>query len=61
MIDTFMTYLKNVRAEVRKVKWPTQRQATQLTVLVIAVSLLIAAYLGVFDFALARLLDVFVI
>jgi preprotein translocase subunit SecE len=60
-MDAFISYLKNVRAEVRKVTWPTRRQATLLTVLVVAVSLLVAAYLGLFDFVLARLLDMFII
>jgi preprotein translocase subunit SecE len=60
-MDAFISYLKNVRAEVRKVTWPTRRQATLLTVLVVALSLLVAAYLGLFDFVLARLLDMFII
>jgi len=60
-MDAFISYLKNVRAEVRKVTWPTRRQATLLTVLVVAVSVLVAAYLGLFDFVLARLLDMFII
>jgi preprotein translocase subunit SecE len=60
-MDAFISYLKNVRAEVRKVTWPTRRQATLLTVLVVAVSLLVAAYLGLFDFVLARLLVLFII
>ncbi len=45
----------------KHVSWPTQKQAIVFTVLVIFISLLTAAYLGVFDFILTRLLDIFVV
>lgn len=60
-MEKLTTYLKNVRAEVEKVSWPTQRQAALLTVLVVIISLLTAGYLGLFDFVLSRALETFIL
>ncbi|TSC84615.1 MAG: Preprotein translocase subunit SecE [Parcubacteria group bacterium Gr01-1014_17] len=49
-------YLKETRAELRHVNWPTRKQAAVFTVLVVAVSLITAAYLGVFDYVFSRIL-----
>jgi len=43
-------YLKDVRAEMRHVSWPTRRQTVLYTVVVIAISLAAAVYLGLFDY-----------
>ena len=49
-------YLKETRAELRHVHWPTRRQAAMFTLLVVAVSLATAAYLGVFDYLFSLIL-----
>jgi len=43
-------YLKETRAELRHVAWPTQSQTIIYTVLVALISVGIALYLGFFDF-----------
>ena len=43
-------YLKDTQAELRHVAWPTQTQTIVYTVLVAALSVGIALYLGLFDF-----------
>ena len=43
-------YLKDVRAEMRHVTWPTRRQAIVYTAVVLVVSLLTAGYLGLLDY-----------
>ena len=43
-------FLRETRGELRHVSWPTRAQAINYTVLVIAVSLLTALYLGLFDY-----------
>ncbi len=43
-------YLKETRAELRHVAWPTQTQTIVYTVLVAAISIGVAVYLGLFDF-----------
>ena len=47
---SFLQYLKDTRGELRHVAWPTRLQTIVYTILVIALSLLVAAYLGLFDF-----------
>lgn len=55
-------YLKDTRGELNHVAWPTRTQTIVYTILVIAISLGISLYLGLFDFlftsGLARVIDV---
>ena len=50
MWSKFINYLKETRLEMKKVNWPTKRQATRFTLTVILVSLAVSALLGAFDF-----------
>ena len=43
-------YLKDVRAELRHVSWPTRQQTIISTIVVILISLAAAVYLGLFDY-----------
>ena len=54
----FITYLKETRAEMKHVAWPTRKQAIVYTVVVIVISLITAAYLGAFDYVFSALLKV---
>ena len=45
-----LTYFKEVRGEMKHVSWPTRRQTITYTVVVIAVSLGTAVYLGLLDY-----------
>ncbi len=49
-------FFKEVRAEMTKVVWPTQRQLIVYTLVVIAVSLILAAFLGALDFGFQTIL-----
>ena len=49
-------YVKQTRAEMTHVNWPTRQQTIRFTVLVILVSLATAALLGVSDFVFSKLL-----
>ena len=50
-------YFKEVRAEMRHVSWPTRQQAITYTVVVIAVSIITAAYLGAWDYVFRALIE----
>lgn len=50
MANRLVQYIKDTRGELKHVSWPTQKQTIIFTALVIAISLLIAGYLGIFDF-----------
>jgi len=49
-MNPLMQYLKDTRAELRHVAWPTRTQTIVYTVLVAALSVGVALYLGFFDF-----------
>ena len=52
----FTEYVKDTRAEMTHVNWPSREQTTRFTIMVIVVSLLVAALLGISDFVFSRLL-----
>ena len=60
MFNRFIAYLKDTRLEMRKVQWPTRREATRFTVTVIAVSIGLALVLGGFDFIFTKVISLFV-
>ncbi|PIR58722.1 MAG: preprotein translocase subunit SecE [Candidatus Pacebacteria bacterium CG10_big_fil_rev_8_21_14_0_10_56_10] len=49
-----LVYLREVLTELRQVTWPTPRQTTNKTLLVIVVSTVIALYIAVLDAAIQR-------
>ena len=53
-------YLKESRAELSKVVWPTKVQTRNHTLMVIGISLAVAFFLGAIDFALNKVLELFV-
>jgi preprotein translocase subunit SecE len=55
--DRVSTWLYDTRVELKKVVWPTREQAINLTGLVIAVALAVAAFIGVVDAGLEKLVQ----
>jgi preprotein translocase subunit SecE len=55
MIDKAKEYLLEVKAEMKRVTWPSRKEAMGGTLVVIAVVFLISIYLGVIDSVLAKL------
>ena len=55
------TFLKEVRLEMKKVNWPTRQQTIRYTLIVIGVSLAVAAFLGALDFIFNTLLTKFIL
>ncbi|HJN62846.1 MAG TPA: preprotein translocase subunit SecE [Candidatus Paceibacterota bacterium] len=49
-------YIRDTKGEMKHVSWPTRFQSVAFTVLVILISLLTAAYLGLFDFIFSEIL-----
>ena len=49
-----MTFLREVRAELRKVTWPPRREIVSSTSALIVATLLIGLFLGIVDFILAK-------
>jgi preprotein translocase subunit SecE len=53
--NAIVRYVRETRSELRKVIWPTREEATNLTIVVIAVTIGMAAVLGIIDFIYNRL------
>jgi len=47
-------YIKEVIAEAKNVTWPTRRQTIFFTVAVLAISIIVAYYLGLLDFIFSQ-------
>ncbi len=52
-------YIKETRSEMSHVTWPTRVQAINYALLVIGVSVVIAAFLGICDYVFSRVLTLF--
>ena len=58
--NALVRYLRETRAELRKVSWPTRAEATNLTLIVLAVTVAMAMFLGALDFAFAAFIRLLV-
>src|SRR5512143_1458114 len=54
--NRFRRYFKETRAEVRKVHWPTRKEARSLTTVVLAITVAMTVFLGVLVSPLASTL-----
>ena len=50
-------FVNNIIAELKKVVWPTRREAAYLTMMVLVVAGTIGIILGVLDFGFSELID----
>ncbi len=53
-----MQFFREVRIELKKVTWPTKKQTVNSTIVIIIFVFIIAAFLGLFDFGLSKLVQV---
>jgi preprotein translocase subunit SecE len=54
--NAVVRYLRDTRAELRKVNWPTRQEAWNLTQVVLAVTISMAILLGALDYLFAQTL-----
>ncbi len=57
---SLIRYLRETRAELRKVTWPTREEAMRLTLVVIVTILVMAVILGLLDYIYAKLIDLII-
>jgi preprotein translocase subunit SecE len=50
MFNSLAKYFQDARKEIRNVNWPTRNEAVRLTLVVIGFSLVLALFLGLFDY-----------
>ncbi len=51
----FWEFAQGARAELRKVVWPTRKETTQVTLIVIAMVIMVALFLWVVDWGLLKI------
>jgi preprotein translocase subunit SecE len=54
MIIPVRRYINETVGELRKVTWPTRREATNLTVIVLIVTVVMGLYLGLLDYIVSQ-------
>ena len=52
--NRIVKYLKETRAEMRKVTWPTRDEAVRLTGIVLATTVAFSLFLGLVDYLLSK-------
>jgi len=55
VIQKVTQFLKEAKLELKKVVWPTPKQTMASTAVVIIIVFIVSIYLGIVDFALAKL------
>ena len=58
MFEKFKLFLKEVKAELKKVVWPTRKDTIASTTVVVILVLIIALFLGLVDFGLSRVIKI---
>jgi preprotein translocase subunit SecE len=48
--NAIIKYLKETRAELRKVTWPTWEETKNLTLIIVATTVVMALFLGILDY-----------
>ena len=56
-MSKIIEYFKDIRGELKHVIWPSKNQTLFYTLIVIALSVIIAYFLGVFDFIFSKGLE----
>ena len=55
IIGNITQFIKDAKVELKKVTWPTPKQTMASTAVVIIIVFIVSIYLGLVDFALAKL------
>ncbi|MFB6290826.1 MAG: preprotein translocase subunit SecE [Candidatus Bipolaricaulia bacterium] len=52
-----VSFLRNVRAEIKKVSWPSQSEVITMTILILGMVILLSAYIGGVDLVYRRIIQ----
>jgi len=56
-----INFLKEVKLEMKKVNWPTKKETIRYTLIIIAVSIAVAVFLGGLDYIFTTILNKFIL
>jgi preprotein translocase subunit SecE len=59
-MSKIISFIQEAKQELHRVEWPTREETIKLTLAVIFVSLIVAVYLGVLDYAFTKVLQLFI-
>lgn len=59
-MSKIIEYFKETKTELKHVIWPSRRQTIYYTLIVIALSVIVGYYLGVFDFIFSKGLELLI-
>jgi len=54
-----VTFLKEVRVELKRVTWPTRQETLRYTLIILGVSFAVATFLGLLDFIIGDIINCF--
>lgn len=58
---SLIDYLRETKGELKHVSWPTQKQTIVFTLIVVAISIVVAYFLGLLDFVFRFGLEKFLV
>jgi preprotein translocase subunit SecE len=61
MANTITQFLKEARAELMKVNWPSKKQTINYTLAVIGISIAVAIFLGGLDYLFSYILKTYIL
>lgn len=61
IVEPIVRYLKETRAELRKVTWPSRKEAWNLTLIVLVTTVIMSLILGFSDFLFSEIMKYIVI
>ncbi len=61
ILNKIISFLKEVQLEMKKVNWPSREETIRYTLIVIGISVVVAAFLGTLDYIFTTLLNKFVL
>jgi preprotein translocase subunit SecE len=60
-MNKIMQFFREAKAELFRVNWPTKKQVTNYTMLVVGVSVVVALFLGGLDYGFGYILRTYII
>ena len=60
MLNKIIKYIKDSKEELKKVVWPSRKELLNHSLLVIGISLGVAAFLGIIDYILTQILNLII-
>ncbi|OHA68360.1 MAG: preprotein translocase subunit SecE [Candidatus Wildermuthbacteria bacterium RIFCSPLOWO2_01_FULL_47_18] len=61
ILSKIFTFFKEVRVEAKRVSWPSRQETTKNTLIVLGFTVVVALFLGAFDFVFTMILERFII